>query len=153
MFTRNIIEYKQLQAAQEERDAGVAFFQKDAGTKSTLHFDTNSRNNIDGEWPSLILNFLNTQHHRLRALFFAYEDRANIILLIIETYERLAVAATVETYFPVSACILWGKTDSVMTNAVTKNLSIEVDVSEHFGTDYKPYHLLCKSHTVEIVLI
>ena len=108
MFTRTIIEYKQFQAAQEERDAGVALFQKDAGTKATLHFDTTSRNNIDGEWPSLILNFW------LRPLFFAYEDRANIIRLIIETYERLPVAATVETYFPVSACILWEKTDSVL---------------------------------------
>ena len=36
-----------------------------------------------------------------------------------------------------------------MTDAVTKNLSIEVGVSEHFGTYYKPYHLLCKNHTVE----
>ena len=99
-----------MQAAQEERDAGVALFRKDAGTKATLHFDTTSRNNIDGEWPSLILNFSNTQRHRLRPLFFAYEDRANIIRLIIETYERLAVAATVETYFPYPHA-LWEKTD------------------------------------------
>ena len=117
---RTIVEYKQLQAAQEERDAGVALFKKNSDTKLTLHFDTTSRNNIDGEWPSLILNFSNTRRYRLRPLFFAYEDRANIIRLIIETYECLAVASAAELSSPVSACLLWEKTDSLMTDAVTK---------------------------------
>ena len=32
---------------------------------------------------------------------------------------------------------------------VLENLGVENIVAEKFGTQYKPYHLLCKSHTVE----
>ena len=44
---------------------------------------------------------------------------------------------------------LWEKTVSIMTNAVSKNLKIEDDVSKALGSNHKPYHLLCKSHLVE----
>ena len=44
---------------------------------------------------------------------------------------------------------LWGKTDAVMTDAATKNLSIEKSVANALRSDQIPYHLLHKSHTVE----
>ena len=44
---------------------------------------------------------------------------------------------------------LWGKTDAVMTDAATKNLSIERHVANALRSDQIPYHLLHKSHTVE----
>ena len=48
--------------------------------KVTLHFDTNSKSRIEGERPSLILNFLSENPAKcnmvnLRCLFFAHEDR------------------------------------------------------------------------------
>ena len=36
-----------------------------------------------------------------------------------------------------------------MTDAVSKNLKIENNIADHFHSNHKPYHLLCKSHTVE----
>ena len=57
----------------------------------------------------------------LRPLFFAYEDRTQIVALVHETLHRLAVAAG-------DSCIaktLWTKIDALMTDAVSKNLQIE----------------------------
>ena len=53
--SRTILKYKHLQATQEETDAGVALFNNTKPSKVTLHYDTTSRSNSDGEWPSLIL--------------------------------------------------------------------------------------------------
>ena len=36
-----------------------------------------------------------------------------------------------------------------MTDAVTKNLSVEKGISQVLDTDYVPLHILCKSHTME----
>ena len=84
---RTILKYKHLQATQGETDAGVALFNNTKPGKVTLHYDTTSRSNIDGEWPSLILNFNNGKSFNLRPLFFTYEDRENICRLIKETLE------------------------------------------------------------------
>ena len=65
----------------------MPFVIKKIDTKVTLHFDTTSRSRIDGEWPSLILNFKSdveedNQMIMLRALFFAFEDREQITKLV-----------------------------------------------------------------------
>ena len=36
-----------------------------------------------------------------------------------------------------------------MTDSVSKNLKIEDGAAEQLGSNYKPTHLLCKSHLVE----
>ena len=36
-----------------------------------------------------------------------------------------------------------------MTDSVSKNLKIEDLIGESLGSDHRPYHLLCKSYTVE----
>ena len=41
------------------------------------------------------------------------------------------------------------KTGAIMTDSVSKNLKIENLIGETFGSDHQPYHLLCKSITVE----
>ena len=69
--------------------------------------------------------------------------------MIVETYERLALAATIFFGTDTSPDDLWKKTNCLMTDAVTKNLSIENGVSLKIGSTYVPKHLLCKSHTVE----
>ena len=60
--------------------AAKAMAQKADTTRVMLHYDTTSCFWIDGEWPSIILNFLNDYKEKccmynLRALFFSYEDR------------------------------------------------------------------------------
>ena len=65
--------------------------------------------------------------------------------LLLRIGNRLAIAVGIFTKGVVSPEKLWGKTDAVMTAAATKNLIIE----KSLGTDHIPYHLLCKSHTVE----
>ena len=44
-----ILQYKHLQATQEQTDAGVALFNNTKPGKVTLHYDITSRSNIDGE--------------------------------------------------------------------------------------------------------
>ena len=146
---KTINSYKHNKALQQEIDAAVALKNKDEKTKITLHYDTTSRSRIDGEWPALILNFISPdpskkQMINLRPLFFAFENREQIVKLIVETLKRLAL--TLES---VTAKDLWERIDSIMTDAVTKNLNIEKTIAEELNSDYVPYHLLCKSHTCE----
>ena len=92
--SKTISNYKHMQASQVERDAGLALMNKPEDIKSILHYDTTSRSCIDGGWPSIILNFSDGRDFVLRPVFFAYEDREQIVLLLVETIKRLAVAAT-----------------------------------------------------------
>ena len=111
--------------------------------KSTLHYDTTTRNTIDGEWPAIILYFSNGDEYVLRPLFFAYEE------LLVETYSRLSVAASVDKQENITPADLWEKNDAIMTDSVLKNLKIEDLIGESLAFDHWPYHLLNKSHTVE----
>ena len=116
-----------------------------------LHYDTTSRSHIEGDWPSLMFNFkdkdpLECRMISLRPLFFAYEDREQIISLIVESLKRLSVAAN---KLNVTASNLWEKIDPIMTDAVSKNLKIEDGVAEALQSRNVPYHILCKSHTCE----
>ena len=70
---KTVAEYIYLQASEVECDAAIALINKN-NVKVTLHYDTTSRNSMDGEWPSLKLNFSHKKKFRLRPLFFAYED-------------------------------------------------------------------------------
>ena len=63
----------------------------------------------------------------LRPLFFAYEDREQIISLIVESLKRLSVAAN---KLNVTASNLWEKIEAIMTDAVSNNLTIEDGVAE-----------------------
>ena len=49
----------------------------------------------------------------------------------------------------VSAKDLWEKTTAIMTESAGKNLEIEDGVADVLKSNYKPYHLLCKSDLVE----
>ena len=94
---RTITDYKQMQASQAERDAANKLLMKVAGIKCTLHYDTTSRNKIDGEWPAILFGFSSGEEFVLRPLFFAYEDRQQIADLLVETYHRLSIAASVSS--------------------------------------------------------
>ena len=68
-------------------------------TRIILNYDTTSSSRVDGKWPSLIFNFMckNKDKYKmypLRALFFAYENRDQILQLVIETLQRLATATS-----------------------------------------------------------
>ena len=142
--------YKHDKALQQEVFAAQAMIDKSSTSKVTLHFDTTSRSRVDGEWPSLLLNFKGDDPSdckmlRLRALFFAHEDRDQIAKLIIETLKRLSVACGSQF----SPKEFWEMIDAFMTDAVTKNLEVEKTVAERLESDHIPYHLLCKAHTCE----
>ena len=84
----------------------------------------------------------------LRPIFFAYEDRAQIIHLIVETYNRLAATINTDEDL-ISAKMIWEKTTVVMTDSVSKNLKIGKGVAETLQSFYVSYHHLCKSHPVD----
>ena len=51
---KNITDYKQLLAIQEEKDAATTLYNMPDGIKCTLHYDTTQRCKIDGDWPAII---------------------------------------------------------------------------------------------------
>ena len=145
---KTINNHKHVMAIQQERDAATALNSISLTIKSTLHYDATTRSKIDGDWPALILIFSDGRRFTLRPLFFAYEDRAQIIRLIVETYQRLAATLNSQEK-PAAAKDLWEKTTAFMTDSVSKNLKIENGVAEVLNSSHIPYHLLCKAHTVE----
>ena len=119
--------------------------------KQQVHFDSTSRSLIVGEWPPLIIIFSNSQEFRLRPLFFAYEDRDQITELFVETFKRLSISANVFENRNTTPAIMWEKVDSLMTDTVTKSLRTKDTISNALGSNHDRYHLLCKSHTVEVL--
>ena len=82
----------------------------------------------------------------LRPQFFAYEDREQIISLIVESLKRLSVAAN---KLNVTASNLRKRIDAIMTDAVSKNLKIKDGDAEALQSRHVPYHILCKLRTCE----
>ena len=146
---RTINDYKQMQASQVERDAACKLLSMDSHIKSTLHYNTTSRNRIDGEWLSKFFAFSSGEEFVLRPVFFAYEDRQQIVDLLVETYHRLLLAVSVHLGQEITSKQLWEKSVSIMTDSVAKKLQIEDGIAETLNSIHIPYHLLCKSHTVE----
>ena len=70
---------------QKARDAGLALLYRPANSKSKLHYNTTSRYQTDREWPSIILIFYDGTDFELHPLFFAYEDKEQMVLLMVET--------------------------------------------------------------------
>ena len=145
---KTINNHKHVLAIQHEQDAAAALYQIQPGMKVTLHYDTTSRSKIDGDWPTLILIFSDKHRFPLRPIFLAYDDRAQIVHLIVESYNRLAATINHDEH-PVSAKMLWEKTTATMTDSVSKNHKIGEGTAEALQSAHVPYHLLCKSHTVE----
>ena len=145
---RVLNDHKQVLAIQHEHEVALALCSVPAGVKVILHYDSTSRSKIDGDWPSLVFIFSDKRRFRLRPLFFAYEDRDQIVRLIVETYERLCETLK-QSDSSSSARLLWENTTALMTDSVEKNLHIGEGVAEKLQSDHVPMHLLCKSHTVE----
>ena len=101
-----------MMASNEEMNTGLALYKKPTGTKVSVHYYTTSRNNIDGEWPAIIIAFSDGKEYRPRPLFFAYEDRKQITALLFETYTRLAAAASINNTL-ISPIKLWRKTAKI----------------------------------------
>ena len=148
---RTLNDYKQLMAVQTESEAADALHNTSPGVLCTLHYDTTKRCKIDGEWPSIIFSFSDKQRYVLRPIFFAYEDRKQIVNLLVETFERLALLVNGgANQLPlISAKSLWEKISIIMTDSVEKNLHIENDIAAALHSAHIPLHLLCKAHTVE----
>ena len=107
---------KQTLASEAESEAAAMLLKKDSNTKVTIHFDTTSRSNIDGEWPSIILQFSNNVNieYRLQPIFFAYEDRSQITKFFCETFERLAAAVSIREDVTIQPATLWEKIYALM---------------------------------------
>ena len=93
--TRAVKEYKHKKALTQEILAVELMMKKESDSKIILHYDSTQLSRIEGEWPSLILNYKSSNPSMckfipLRPLFFAHEDRNQIIQLMVETLKRLA---------------------------------------------------------------
>ena len=75
----------------------------------------------------------------LRPFRFGYEDREQIISLIVESFQRLSVTVS---NLKVTASDLWEKVDAIMYNSPTKNLKVEDGVAEMLPSTHVPYHIL-----------
>ena len=133
---------------QEEAEAANALFNTPESVKCTLHYDTTSRCKTDGNWPRIVFSFSNNRRFVLHPLFYAFEDKAQIVKLLVETYEHLALLVE-SNHRSATAKDLWEKTSIIMTDSVEKNLHIEKGIAKELKSNHVPYHFLCKSHTVE----
>ena len=86
----------------------------------------------------------------MHPLFFAFEDRAQIVKLLVETYECLALLVD-SNQGSATAKDLWEKISIIMTDSVEKNLHIEKDIAKELKSSHVPYHFLSKAHTVEVL--
>jgi hypothetical protein len=145
--SKTLLEHKCIQASQVEADSAQSLMAKTDDITSTLFYDSTSRKNIDGEMPALILKLSDNRSYNLRPIMLAYEDRAQICDLIIETLERMAAALSVKTI--TTAKDIWEKIDNIMTDSVSKNLNIETIIAAELKSNHIPVHALCKAHTVE----
>lgn len=112
----------------------------------TIHYDTTTRDSIDGEWVAMLVKFgEDGSLYRLRSLSMAFEDRANITELFVQQFRRLALAgnSTVQA--------LWEKITAIMTDSVAKNLKISEEIAAALESEHVPYQLLCCAHWCENV--
>ena len=147
----SVNKFKHKKALKQEIIAAKALYSKKTTTTVTLHVDTTTRSRINGDWPALTLNFkdddpLECRMINLRALPFGFEDREQIISLVVETLKRLTVAGK---KLNVTVNDLWSKIDAFMTDSVAKNLKVAEGVADRLNSSHIPYHILCKSHTCE----
>ena len=143
--------FKHKKALCQEIVAAKSLMNKKVTTKVTLHFDTTSRSRIEGDWPALILNFLDedpadSKMISLRPIHFAFEDKEQIVSLFIETLHRLSIASNDHNF---TVTKVWEQIDATMTDSPTKNLGINPEVAKKIGSDHIPLSLLCKAHTCE----
>ena len=140
---------KRFQSIEQERGAVLALQSKSLTVKTTLHFDTTTRSTIDGNWPAIILIFSDGQRFNIRPIFFSHEDRENRATIIVETYKRLALAASATKNVDVTSTSLWENTILFMSDSPTKKLHVPELISEKLNTQYIPFSMLCKSHCVK----
>ena len=50
------------------------------------------------------------------------------------------------------AKVLWEQTDAFLSESVAKSLLIDKTAAKSLNSTHEPYHILCKSHSVENVL-
>ena len=94
--SKSINNFKHKKAFIHEIEAANALINKKPTTNVALHFDTTTRSRREGDRPCLILNFCSHDPNEckmisLRPLFFAFEDRDQIMSLIVETLNRLTL--------------------------------------------------------------
>ena len=76
--------------------------------------------------------FSDKRQFALRPIFLPNEDPAQIICLIVETYNKLAASINVDEH-PLSTQIFWEKATVIMTDSVSKNLKISEGTEKFFN--------------------
>ena len=138
--------HRGLLAAQQEANTGISLFNAGEDDKPSVYYDTTTRNNVDGDWLSLILEVRGVMYD-LRSIAYAYEDRDNIARIIVESLKRIAAAASAALRVDITAKQLWEKITFLSSDAVSKNHFIGKQVAQLLESEHEPIHVLCKSHT------
>ena len=123
-------DYRQSLTIMTEIDAALASHNTKDNIKVTLLFDSTQSSKIDDDWPCLIMIFSDLHQPRIflkAIIFLGFEDRENIVRLIAETCNRLAMAITEEV---VTAKTLWEKTTAIRTDSLSMNLKIEQGIAD-----------------------
>ena len=98
----------------------------DGDTSVALHYGTTGRSRVEGEWPSLIFNFLNDNHidkckiYYVKVILFALENHKQIVkqIVIVQTLKKLSIA----TGGINSPKNMWESIYCFMTDAISKIL-------------------------------
>ena len=104
---RTVSDFKCKKSLHQEIQAAQALGNKKEGTQVTLHNDTMSRSKVDGEWPSLTLNFLSDDKqdckmYPLRTLFLHLKIETKLLssfLKHLKDWQLLLVATNLQRSF------------------------------------------------------
>ena len=69
-----------------------------------------------------------------------------------KTFKQLSISANVSENRNTTPATLCKKVELFMTDAVRKKIGIENTIPNALGSNHHPYHLLCKSRTVETLV-
>lgn len=108
-----------------------------------VHYDSTTRNRLNGDWSWLIIKMSNWKKFRLRSLNKAIEDRKKIVNYSLASLSRLALTINYNKEE------LWMKITAVVTDSVEKNLKIEGLIAVSLSSKHIFLHVLCVSHTWE----
>ena len=107
---------------------------------TTLHFDSNSRKKIKGEWPSIIIRMNGGKKFRMHPLSMTVETRQNITSLLVNTSKRMSIASATDSKE------FWDRISALTTDCVVKNLLIEEQIA---NSNHILFHILRVSNTCE----
>ena len=116
---KTISRIKHLMAIKQESNIALALLDTMPSDVVTVHYNTTTRERLNGEWPSVIIKMSNGKKFKFHSINMAIEYRKKTVNLFLASLSGLALTANCNKEE------LWKKIRAVTTDSVENNLRIE----------------------------